>query len=732
MRAPRRNEELNDVVEYLDEKIRRTTDGKNKKEAWDALTSTEMVFVEEEISKCLDAKYYLENYHFIQTNDGRLQSFYPFFDHQEMMHVQVEKEFAERGECKMIVLKPRQAGISTWTAARMFHRTITSPNNFTLLMAQDPTVSKWVFRMCATAYDRLPWWLQPEYVYRQKDYLEFQRRDDKDRALNPGLGSLVLVSHAQKKSGVAIGRTLMNCHLSEASRYPSGDFWEADLKPTIPAQNSFVIIESTGRGRDGFFYQQWQAAEQGDIDFTPFLIPVFKVKKYYLPLKNPKAFVLSEKEEAFNRRVEEEDGFQVPNEFWNWYRKKKKESGATASLGGGEGFKESYPLTADDAFQSSGLCAFDRESLDYQMRVNCMKPRWVGEITLRGKEPVFLSMRQVDPKERLAHRQGVGSTDRLWIWEKPDPSCKYYLGCDVAKGIDGGDYSVAQVFRVGDGSGPDVQVSEWWGHIGAKQFASTIAAMGYWYNECEISVEYKASGITTGDTIRMDLGYPRLYRPRVKDRVNTQMTNYVHFETNSKNRQGLINTMIECLMDKTVVLRSDMLMEEMRDFATLDASGEGTFAGLGNHDDGVFAAMLALYCLRETIKQGIIGVGSTLSGGTVHGMVYYVYDHLMRLRGTSPHFMGACKMVQDNTGIQANSLGMKNEKGWMIMEMPKMKANTEWSVILDERGIPNMMYRDGFRDSSIVPSTIMAYRANRISEQEDEDSISSSSYSDTW
>jgi len=273
--------------------------------AWQLCSPTEQNWINEERAKCLDQRYYLENYHFITTEDGVLKSLYPFWDHQEMVYEAMEEEWAADGKCCLIILKPRQTGISTWVAGAMFHRTITMPHCFTMLMAQNKETATHIYQMSIKAYYNLPWWLRPEYQYQTKTgSIVFQRENETERLLDPGLGSELHVANATQMSGVAIGRTLRCLHMSEASRYPNDEVYEADVRPsTRGARDLFAVMESTAYGRQGLFYEQWQAAIDGDGDFKPLFIPVYKVTKYYLPIRG-KGFDLADDERNFNERAD--------------------------------------------------------------------------------------------------------------------------------------------------------------------------------------------------------------------------------------------------------------------------------------------------------------------------------------------------------------------------------------------------------------------------------------------
>lgn len=695
MAVLRKNKELNDAIEVLDEAFIRAQNDVELAMAY--LTPDEMDFVNAETMACLDQRYYLENYHCIRDEQGNWKALYPWWDHQEIVYEAVTEEFNENGYCKLIVLKPRQTGLTTWTAASMFHRTIFNAHNYTMLVAQDPERSANMYTMCINAYQALPWWLRPESQYQTKgDAILFQRKDEMERLVNPGLGSTIQCSHAQKTAGVAIGRTIRNLHASEASRWPSSDVFHADILPSMNARDTYAVMESTGYGRNGLMYDWWETTVEGDNDWRALFIPVYKVKKYYLPIK--KALTLTEEEAKFTARVEREEQFTIPNEFWNFRRLGIR----AATRGKGKsGFLESYPITPQEAFQASGLCAFDRDKLEEQQMRNTCRPIYAGDIFLADDNctptPVY---REVGDDEVLPKRKGSHATDRLWIWLPPDRGQVYYVSADASLGVKGGDYSCCQVIRVGTATERDEQVAEFIGHIPPQQFARLVAALGYWYNGAEIAVEYQAQGISVGDKLK-DLDYPALYRVQHKDRIGNTMGVHLHWLTTIKTRDGIIGNLNEALIEDSVIIRSEDLIEECIDFSSLN--GGTRFEGVDNHDDAVLSFMIGLYCARET-QQHLKASPSTQHVRETGDLnVYGVYDNLMRQRGQYQVKADAEKQLVDQNGAIRT--------GWKVQPILICKANTIYSPIFDGTGAENdLRFRHGMRSNEIVPEVVHAYR----------------------
>src|SRR5277367_219503 len=351
MRIPRRDPTLNDKLELLDEHF--LLQNSEIQRAWDMLDLTELDFIDGEIERCItDRRYYLENYHVIRDEQGQVKTMYPFLDQQETIFDALMKGWNRDGCFRGIVLKPRQTGGTTFVGAIIFHRTIFESQVFSAIMAQNEETTAELWRRTNYAYDALPWWLRPERGSVQMErHMMFQRMDEKRRAADPGLDSTLIVSNAQKKAGVLIGRTVRAIHCSEVSWWPPDpEIWSSDIEPSLNARDGLAIMESTAHGRSGLFYNMWNAAERGQSDWTPIFIPVYKVRKYSIPLKVGEQLILTEYEQALRTSVKEQDNFTIPLAFFKWRRKKIQS--VIHSTGSDESHAESYPTTPIEAFIS--------------------------------------------------------------------------------------------------------------------------------------------------------------------------------------------------------------------------------------------------------------------------------------------------------------------------------------------------------------------------------------------
>jgi hypothetical protein len=722
MRLHRLDPLINDAIEALDQHLaaaRRSlpkgSDDERKELAWSFLSPLELSFVQSEITRCAtDRVYYAGNYHVIQPEGGILTCMAPLYDLQMLVEEALQRQLALEGRAYLVILKPRQSGITEYSNMVMCNRTFFLPNAFTLTVAQNPKTAAWVQRKVNTAFDHLPWWMRVERQYHNRgEYLEFGRKDESRRSIDPGLGTVLVTTHAGETGGVAIGRTLRSLHMTETSRWPASDIFTSDIKPSLEkAPDPIVIAESTANGMNNFHHDLWQAATDDrdeDTDWTPLFLAGYldsKNRRRIRPTQQP--FILTDEENKITTRVKVEENFTITPEFWNFRRRGIKDS--IAESGYPYGHLECYPISAREAFQSSGFSAFARHKLD-QQEANVRRPVYVGEIMFQGRGaiPKILLEDMLDRQTgqyravSLPKRGTMGG--RLYLWEQPDPNAIYYIAADAGEGI-GQDFSVAEILRAGFLNEPDVQVGEWVGNDEPPEaFGRILYAIGYYFNRSEIAVEYNGPGRSTADYLMNQLEYPHIYIPRRTDHFKAQVASFAHWQTTPKTKPLLKNKMNETLLEDGILIQSEYVLDELR---ACETEGEG-FSAMEGHDDAAISLCIALYCLRQTAPDLRRPAGSTSQASTsspiqralhppVGAVIYGVYNQVYQLRHQKRSLQEAEQLVKENPG-------------WMIRPIMVSKANTAFSVIHHGRGIENELYQSGMQDREITPGIVTQFAA---------------------
>jgi hypothetical protein len=205
-----------------------------------------------------------------------------------------------------------------------------------------------------------------------------------------------------------------------------------------------------------------------------------------------------------------------------------------------------------------------------------------------------------------------GFDGNLWIWEHPDYTKDYIVVADVARG-DGGDYSGCHVLDVET----MVQVAEYKGQISPKDYGNLLVNLATQYNDALLVIENANIGWTTIQ-VAIDRGYKNLYySPKdssVSD-VSQQLSRYVDlkdtsqmvagFTTSSRTRPLVISKLDTYMRERTPVIRSSRLMDELDVFIWNGSKAE---AMRGYNDDLVMSFCIALW-IRDTAlrlrQQGI-------------------------------------------------------------------------------------------------------------------------------
>ena len=198
-----------------------------------------------------------------------------------------------------------------------------------------------------------------------------------------------------------------------------------------------------------------------------------------------------------------------------------------------------------------------------------------------------------DPIERR------GVDQNLWVWEPADYSKEYMVVADVARG-DGKDFSACHVIDIAT----NTQVAEYKGQLPPKEFGFFLVGLATEYNNGMLVVENANIGWATLDAIQ-DRGYKNLYHSPKSDSLTAESYLRV-FEGNSEMVPGFtmsmrtrplcINKFREFVGDKSVIIRSKRLIEEMKVFIWKNGRPE---AQVGYNDDLVMSFGIAMF-LRDT------------------------------------------------------------------------------------------------------------------------------------
>lgn len=252
-------------------------------------------------------------------------------DAQRLLHERVEQQLAEKGWVRVIVLKGRQQGISTYVAARYYKRTSMRFGKRTMIITHLDAATQNLFRIAKGYYELSDDTLRPATKNNSDTELNFSR-----------LRSGYKVATAGSKNA---GRsdTIQYLHGSEIAFWPNAQHIMAGLGQTLPLlPGSEAILESTANGLANLFHSMWTLAVAGKSDYLAVFIPWFIQGEYRREV--PPDFELTPEE------AEYQETFGLDDEQMAWRQAKI----STDFSGDAAWFDQEYPATPDMAFQRVG------------------------------------------------------------------------------------------------------------------------------------------------------------------------------------------------------------------------------------------------------------------------------------------------------------------------------------------------------------------------------------------
>lgn len=345
--------------------------------------------------------FYAKNCLFIRTKESGLKAF-KLNKAQLHIHETIERQRKELGKVRVIVLKGRQQGCSTYVEGRFMWRTTHERGVRAYILTHEDDASQNLFSMAKRYFAHLPQFVRPSTSASNAKELIFNKLD-----------SGYQIGTAGNKS---VGRSQTNqyFHGSEVGFWPNAAEHAKGILQTIPdAAGTEVIYESTANGVGNFFHQQWKMAERGEGEFIPIFVPWFWQDEY------AKAVDIDFNETDLERTIANQ--YNLTPEQMYWRRLKIVELSADGS-NGEKAFKQEYPSNAAEAFQLSGDNGLISPDVVVRARKN----------TVNGNGPLVIG---VDPSRggdrfSMIKRQGRKAYDkRNWVGDQIDTLGKAVSKC---------------------------------------------------------------------------------------------------------------------------------------------------------------------------------------------------------------------------------------------------------------------------------------------------------------
>jgi hypothetical protein len=245
-----------------------------------------------------------------------------------------QRELIDNMTGRDIVLKARQLGVSTVIQAWHFYQQMQG-NYRTNTLCHDDDLTGTLRRMSDLFYSELPEKTQPPRKYANAKLTAYDTLKSES--------SIATVGGTGGKSGKKKGRggSVNRIHGSEVAFWPNA---RGVMSAAMQAGNPDIILESTPNGMVGWFYEQCQAAIDGNSVWALHFFPWWYDEEYCIPLEDGETLTYAEDEHVLI------DAHGLTAEQIKWRRNKIKEIP--------QDFPQEYPEDEHSCFLSSGKSFF--------------------------------------------------------------------------------------------------------------------------------------------------------------------------------------------------------------------------------------------------------------------------------------------------------------------------------------------------------------------------------------
>lgn len=361
----------------------------------------------------------LSNLYKIKTKQGTVIDFKPNWAQQLLL----------KPHYLNLILKARQLGVTTFFSLLFLDTCLFNDNINAAIIADNRETSKEVFiDKVKFAYDNLPEWVRKMTPAYRDNVHELRFANGSVFRVGTGLrGGTLQLLHITEFAKICVENP------SKASEIISGSL------NTLQA-GQFACMESTARGREGFFYDmckqaialQNAGADLTQLDWKFWFFPWWKHPDYHM--EDPNVVIPNELQKYF--KTLENQGIKLEMSQKIWYAKKEE---IQAEL-----MKREYPATPEEAFETANegyyfsalmskartdrrICHIppDDHALKFSAwDIGYSDSTAIWTFQVIGKEIHYLDYYE-NSGEALAHYV-------KWLKERPYPIEKHFMPFDAA------------------------------------------------------------------------------------------------------------------------------------------------------------------------------------------------------------------------------------------------------------------------------------------------------------
>lgn len=340
-----------------------------------------------------DFEYYAAHALKIRTKEKGIQ---PFILNraQQHLHIVAEQQLAEHGYVRIIVLKGRQQGISTYIGGRFYWQVTHKRGLRAFILTHDGEATSNLFGMTKRFHDLNNPLLKPSTDKDSGSELNFD-----------GLDSGYKVGTARSK-GTGRSQTVQRFHGSEVAFWEHAEEHVKAVMQAIPTSSGEGWLESTSDGIGNFFHKSWGQAIKGKSEYIAVFLPWWWEDGYVF---DATGFERDDAENSYAEMCLAYHGEALSDGQLAWRRRKINGEFNGSVLD----FQREYPATPMEAFESAGV----NQYIPTDLVIRAYEPK---EVHATG--PIILGVDvggEGDDRSSMYHRQGRYAK-KVWSGKTPD------------------------------------------------------------------------------------------------------------------------------------------------------------------------------------------------------------------------------------------------------------------------------------------------------------------------
>ena len=511
---------------------------------------------------------------FLKTYDLTQEGYVPF----NLFHKQKEIIKSYEKYDRNIVTKPRQAGVSTTTAAYVAVKiAFGDPNNpwKVLILANKQTLAQEFLKKIKDFTDQIPYWVWG--IKEGESYLDIEAKGHiKTKDTKCEVKALATSKDALR------GYTPTFLIMDEAAFIDNGaEVFGAAL--TSLGTGGKVTLISTPNGMDPLYYKTYDGARTGKNNFKIVEMRWYEDVRYNRYLR----WIRGENEEikcesvgreelrweysgrTYETSTLEIDSYEImTNDKWvatsPWYEDMCSDM---------NGDKKQIAQELDVSFISSGGNVIDEEYIEFHEKNNVMEPKYMAELE-----------------------------KSMWIWKEPEEDHKYIMGVDVSRG-DGADSSTIVIL---DFDGLE-QVAEFQYKLPPDILAEIVYKYGNLYQAYTVIDITGGMGVATVMKL-LEMEYKYLHYDDPKSRKLSEKYAKTVYKQGDKvpgfnvgnTRLQMVSELEEHIRENKTIIRSARLTSELKTFVYKHGRPDHME---GYHDDLIMSLAMSIFVVQTSFKR---------------------------------------------------------------------------------------------------------------------------------